>query len=72
VKDGQPLSRERPVVRLVQLLQELALSFGIGVLQPVRVFLPPDLGDELEPAVEEPYGGAIVLCDQLSQSLESI
>jgi hypothetical protein len=54
------------------MLQELALSFGIAVRHPVGVFLTPDLGDELEPAVEELYGGAIVLCDQLSQSFESI
>ena len=64
-------SRERPLVRLVQMLQEQRSRSGST--EPTRSYpFAPDLRDELEPAVEQAHGGAIVLRDQLAKSFEPV
>ena len=67
MEGAQTRWRKWPVVRRVQVLQRDALALGIGTRQHRRVLLAPDLRDELEPAVEQPHGGAIVLRDQLAK-----
>jgi hypothetical protein len=54
------------------LLQEVPLARGIGMRHTDRVLLTPDLRDELEPAVEQPHEGAIVLGDQLAQLFQPV
>ena len=72
MEELEPGLRERPPVRVLQLLQEKALTIGVGVRHALRILRPPDLGDEVEPAVQQLHGGAVVVRNQLTQLLDSL